>query len=909
MIKIQKYTSPASGTSSLHLTNKTVNSYITKFWSDVYSPIINTSSNKHLMILVKVQYSETILGYRTLGHLRKVNYSDKELFTNYIVQRLNILNDSYSVLPISDLIFSYIIRDGLATLEDSKSFSQIEDKEIAVHRFNNINLPVTMDPYKYGDVRSKQVLANCTRYIVQSITNKLFEIDVTMGGLVNNVTLLGGSDLKWIDTTISGDLFKREIQKSTIYFLDGEVVLRKAILSAKPFKKTKLDSKLISKFITLDIETIKQGNQLIPYLICAYNGYNYITSYIDSTMNQTLLFSNFLNQLLTFFSKSGTKLTVYAHNLGGFDGVFLMKHLLNYGKVKPLIFNGRIVSLELKLNVAGYLGKTILFKDSYQLLPYSLRSLCEAFNINLAKGWFPYLFTDIFYKGVLPLFEYWNITLTDYQLLENKYLNLIWSFRDEALKYCKLDCLCLHQILTIFNEIIYKEFKVNIHNSLTLPSLAMRIYKTLFMPENTIYQLLGKIEKDIRESYTGGAVDVYIPHNRIGSFFSKYFRKLYSYDVNSLYPTVMAQGLMPVGLPVIFEGDIRAIEPNAFGFFYCKITSPTYLEHPLLQRRINTSEGIRTVAGLGTWDGWISSIEMDNAIKYGYSFMIIRGYEFKAENIFKTYVERMYELRLSYPKGTPMNLIAKLLMNSLYGKLGMKDQLTTVEIFKFNNDGDYLAFEKLLDKWGNSIHDWIVLDNHIVVIRDKTLSLRTNPDTSSYHGSDINIAIAAFVTSYARCYMSYFKNNPDFHLYYSDTDSIVIDSPLSDNLVGKALGQVKLEHIIKNAVFLAPKVYGLITDENKEIIKVKGVTPDALTNESITFDNLTNLLIQNTHKDFTQEKWHKSITKGTITVSDIAYTLKVTANKRKPLYVDGYYENTTPYFYNEIEVVKNNSKS
>ena len=296
-------------------------------------------------------------------------------------------------------------------------------------------------------------------------------------------------------------------------------------------------------------------------------------------------------------------------------------------------------------------------------------------------------------------------------------------------------------------------------------------------------------------------------------------------------------------------------------------------------------------------------------MKYGYSFDILRGYEFKTENIFKTYVDKMYELRLSYPKGTPMNLIAKLLMNSLYGKMGMKDQLTAVDILSYKTESDKATFEKLIALWGNSVHDWIVLDNHTVVIRDKTLSLRTKPDGSIFHGSDINIAIAAFVTSYARCYMSYFKNNSNSHLYYSDTDSIVIDSPLSDNLVGNKLGQVKLEYVIKNAVFLAPKVYGLITEDGKEIVKVKGVTPDALTNESITFDNLTNLLIQNTHKDFTQEKWHKSITKGTITVSDIAYTLKVTANKRKPLYVDGYYENTTPYFYNEIEVVKNNSKS
>jgi hypothetical protein len=96
----------------------------------------------------------------------------------------------------------------------------------------------------------------------------------------------------------------------------------------------------------------------------------------------------------------------------------------------------------------------------------------------------------------------------------------------------------------------------------------------------------------------------------------------------------MANMLMPIGLPLSFIGDIRQVEPEAYGFFYCKITSPNYLEHPILQRRIKTNDGLRTIAGLGTRNGWINSAEMDNALKYGYTFEILNGYEFKTGDLF-----------------------------------------------------------------------------------------------------------------------------------------------------------------------------------------------------------------------------------------------------------------------------------
>lgn len=40
----------------------------------------------------------------------------------------------------------------------------------------------------------------------------------------------------------------------------------------------------------------------------------------------------------------------------------------------------------------------------------------------------------------------------------------------------------------------------------------------------------------------------------------------------------------------------------------------------------------------------------------------------------------------------------------------------------------------------------------------------------------------------------------------SDTDSVILPYPLSKDLVGKELGQLKLEYNIKKAIFIRKKV-------------------------------------------------------------------------------------------------------
>jgi hypothetical protein len=223
----------------LYLVKGVVASFIKKFWNEIYSTINESDSNQHLMILVKVQFTDENQGYRTLGHLRKVNFEDKNQFIAYIVERLSILNDSYTSISVNKITFTYIIREGLAS--GTRTLLQnMEDKVLTTHRFNNINIPVTMNPSEYGEILAVNTIGEFTRYIVTNI-KKTFKIDVSLDKLVNKVTLLGVSDLKWIDTVVSEGCLKREIQKSTLYFLDGELILRKQILPVKSFKGIKED--------------------------------------------------------------------------------------------------------------------------------------------------------------------------------------------------------------------------------------------------------------------------------------------------------------------------------------------------------------------------------------------------------------------------------------------------------------------------------------------------------------------------------------------------------------------------------------------------------------------------------------------------------------------------------------------
>lgn len=85
---------------------------------------------------------------------------------------------------------------------------------------------------------------------------------------------------------------------------------------------------------------------------------------------------------------------------------------------------------------------------------------------------------------------------------------------------------------------------------------------------------------------------------------------IHNYDVNSLYPNEMIKQMMPVGNPTFFEGDITKILDKPFGFFEVYVNVPDDINHPIIQTKVKTSSGLRTISPKGFWKTWLFSSEI-----------------------------------------------------------------------------------------------------------------------------------------------------------------------------------------------------------------------------------------------------------------------------------------------------------
>ena len=88
--------------------------------------------------------------------------------------------------------------------------------------------------------------------------------------------------------------------------------------------------------------------------------------------------------------------------------------------------------------------------------------------------------------------------------ITQKFINKI---RDETLKYLKKDLNCLYEILIKANNQIFADYKINIMEAITIPSLDMKTYLSKYYNVNILIINKPGIYRNIKQAYYGGMTE------------------------------------------------------------------------------------------------------------------------------------------------------------------------------------------------------------------------------------------------------------------------------------------------------------------------------------------------------------------------------------------------------------------
>lgn len=790
MIKINKWDTFTIKLEAQLLSINNLANLISSFKNNIIKPLHETEGNYTLLLQLKHKTDENI--NVSLSPMQRLNIKDFdneedliEAFHKHLQAKLEIYEDDVVI----EMSFWYLITDKDEFKKIVKA-SKITKRSLKPFKQNKDPypwLPHNMDYKSWGEyirepiTKDNNIIDYDNIVIIGRTIFKFTRIEgdkYEVGVYVNNICVL--SFIDEVDPT-NKYTFKRSIInlnyniiknapefrfRCFLYYKDEKLIFKyipklcKFIEPLQYRKKVRED-----KFITMDIETKSENGVMTPVAICIYNGiYSnkfYLTDY--NNINHMLK-----TAIKTILQPKYHNYKVYLHNFSNFDAYYLLSIISSLcPDVSPIIRDGKILDLKVKFvnNKANYI---IYFRDSYLLLPASLAKLGKAFNVEVNKDIFPFKFLDstskLNYSGFVPSIKHFiNIDEEQYKNYKDRFKGN-WILKEELLSYCTLDCISLWQVIKNFSNEIWDLFKIDICDYPTTPSLAFAIYRKNFLKNFKIPIISGEMYENLVKGYYGGRCDVFIPTNEINE-------KINAYDVNSLYPFAMANYLMPVGTPYYFEGDIYKMDKDAFGFFEIEIDAP-YLHIPFLPFKPYSNGYSNTIYPIGKWRGWYSSIEINKAIQLGYDIKILRGYTFEKGNIFSKYVNFLYKIKENSQKNSIRYTIAKLLLNSLYGRFGMNPIMNKHIIVDREETLKYVEKN-------------IILDRKPLNNGKDLLSIRQDNDQDDIFSSHLNISvpISAMITAASSLRMYYFFEwiiNNGGKIYYTDTDSaytyIVLDS-------------------------------------------------------------------------------------------------------------------------------------
>lgn len=510
-------------------------------------------------------------------------------------------------------------------------------------------------------------------------------------------------------------------------------------------------------FIVADIENRSDGTVIA---IDTYNGEDHV-HHFD--------WGNWLNWIILRSTNDRRYRTVYAHNGGGWDWLSFIEYvLLNNPNLKfHTIENGnRIIAIILPLPEHNL---TIRLCDSIFMFGNPPRSLDQVSLKFTGKGKVK--------TGELMPEDLWNTDQAKF-----------WD-------YLHGDTECLYNSMAALCRIIYTHIAPIPKLGLTLPSTALKCFQTKYLPREVTTPGDDRLKAMLRLGYSGGRVEVFEPGH---------YPKINVYDFNSLYPAVMRTTNVP---DTGTAKRVRDFLPDICSVYHVRFNQRNRALRPILM-----------VNGVGAYDGEgvYFSNELDRFVRLaGGKIEIVEGYAFRSQSIlFKDYVDTLYSLRMT-DKDSAIGDTCKLMLNSLYGKFGQRQDRT-----------------KTIHCDGQTIVDMIKNGGKVETLNAEKGIYRVveSRETNFEH-----VGIAGTITSEARARL---WEQFDSGTVYCDTDSIHTTKTKPHN--NTELGALKLE-FSGEGVYVGKKLYAL-KNGKKEKLRVKGVRVGGKNGFDLTFAGLKTLL-------------------------------------------------------------------
>ena len=530
-----------------------------------------------------------------------------------------------------------------------------------------------------------------------------------------------------------------------------------------------------------DFETTTDPNDCRTWAACA----------VDMDNGEVVHISNNIDTFMEWLEKVCSA-KVYFHNLK-FDGEFILSWLFRNGfqhvghdirAIPKRCFQtliddmGQFYKLTICFDRGNKKVKRAEIYDSLKKLPSSAKKIAKDYGLPISKGEIDY--TKPREPGYIPTEEE-----TDYIVTDCKIIQMALSFQfQEGMKKMTIAA----DSLNFYREMMGRKFE---HWFPVLPIT---------------------LDDDIRAAYKGGFTWCK------PEFAGKDIGKGIVLDVNSLYPDAMYSNPLPWGYPAFFEGEP---EPDDdYPLFIVRIRCAFELKPnhiPTIQikgknRMWNGTEYLKS-SRLGEElmlvDLTLTSVDLKLFLDHynTYDLEYICGYRFKAQNdMFKEYIDHWMHIKETSPKNSAQRAIAKLHLNSLYGKFASSTK-------RYNKtpvmcpDGVvryYCRNVPLLDKDGNIQFD---AKGRILYEKDeKGKPLKEEPGEAD----PIYTPVAAFITAYAR-YKTITSAQALYDRFiYADTDSLhLIGEELPDNLDihPTKLGAWDFEKAFDRGRFIRAKTY------------------------------------------------------------------------------------------------------